>query len=193
MSTKMKINRACANPNRWTFTIKPIKEILKKYVRTGQGWVDPFSGRHSMAEFTNDLNPKIPAGYHLQAEDFCKMLEGKFNGVLFDPPYSPTQIKRSYEGMGLKPKQEETQSNFYSKVKNAICDKIKMDGYSISFGWESGGFGKARGFEIIEILLIYHGSHHNDTIVTVEQKKWEQKKINFPDQAAGDPAGPARG
>jgi len=29
--------------------------------------------------------------------------------------------------------------------------------------------GKNRGFEIVEILLVAHGGHHNDTIVTVEK------------------------
>ena len=30
--------------------------------------------------------------------------------------------------------------------------------------------GKNRGFEIVEILLVAHGGHHNDTICTVEKK-----------------------
>ncbi len=47
---------------------------------------------------------------------------------------------------------------------------IKVGGYAISFGWNSSGFGKKRGFEIIEILLVAHGGRHNDTIVTVERK-----------------------
>lgn len=51
-----------------------------------------------------------------------------------------------------------------------VSPKIKISGYAICFGWNSVGFGKQRGFEIIEILLICHGGHHNDTIVTVERK-----------------------
>jgi hypothetical protein len=54
---------------------------------------------------------------------------------------------------------------------NPICDKIKVGGYAISFGWNSNAFGATRGFEVVEILLVPHGGHHNDTIVTVEQKK----------------------
>jgi hypothetical protein len=30
--------------------------------------------------------------------------------------------------------------------------------------------GKNRGFEIVEILIVAHGGHHNDTLVTVERK-----------------------
>jgi hypothetical protein len=53
---------------------------------------------------------------------------------------------------------------------NPLANKIKVGGYCISFGWNSNGMGKNRGFEIVEILLVSHGGHHNDTIVTVERK-----------------------
>ena len=59
---------------------------------------------------------------------------------------------------------------FYEKVKSAACEKIKPGGYAISFGWNTNGFGKARGFEIVEIMLVAHGGSKNDTIVTVERK-----------------------
>ncbi len=81
-------------PNKWTFKIQPIAKLLAKYVGTGNGWIDPFAGENSPAEITNDLNPKRPAKYHLHAEDFAKQLEGKWKGVLFDPPYSLTANER---------------------------------------------------------------------------------------------------
>lgn len=156
--------------NKWTFTIKPIKQLLDRYVKNGEGWIDPFAGKHSPAEFTNDLNPEMPTTHHMYAEDYCNLMVGPFNGVLFDPPYSYRQIKECYNSIGLKVYQQDTQSRFYNSVKNAICDKIIPLGYAISFGWNSVGFGKKRGFQLTEILLVSHGGHHNDTIVTVEQK-----------------------
>ena len=157
-------------PNRWTFTIKPIKNLLDRYVGDGIGWVDPFAGMNSPAEFTNDLNPKMHSVHHMTAVDFCNMLPGTYHGVLFDPPYSYRQIKECYGGIGLVVHQEDTQNSFYSKVLDAICGKIVPGGYAISFGWNSVGFGKSRGFEIAEILLVCHGGHHNDTVVTVDRK-----------------------
>jgi hypothetical protein len=59
---------------------------------------------------------------------------------------------------------------FPSNVINEIYRKIKLGGYAISFGWNSSGFGKKRGFEVKEIYLINHKRGHNDTIVTIEQK-----------------------
>lgn len=166
----MKITRVWAMPSKETFKIKPIKLLLEKYVGDGRGWIDPFAGNNSPAEFTNDLNPNTKARNHLNAKEFCDGFKKKLKGVLFDPPYSYRQVKECYEGIGIKPTQQDTQSRFYNKVMNAICNRIKVGGYSISFGWNSSGFGKNRGFKIIEILLIAHGGHHNDTICVVEQK-----------------------
>ena len=51
----MKMNRVWAMPNKWTFKIPPIAELLARYVGDGKGWIDPFAGMYSPAEFTNDL------------------------------------------------------------------------------------------------------------------------------------------
>lgn len=166
----LRIERAWAMPNKWTFAIRPIAQLLARYVGDGKGWIDPFAGEYSPAELTNDLNPKRHAGFHMLAEEFCAMLDGPLEGVLFDPPYSFRQVKECYEGIGFKVSQSDTQSNFYARVMDAICGKIQLGGYAISFGWNNNGFGKKRGFEIREILLVAHGAHHNDTIVTVEVK-----------------------
>ena len=168
----MIINRVWAMPSRWTFTIKPIAELLSRYVGDGKGWIDPFAGENSPAEFTNDLNPEMDTIFHLEAIEFCKQLKGVYTGVLFDPPYSYRQISDCYKGIGLKATQQDTQSFFYNKVMNEVCDKIQVDGIAITCGWHSNGFGKRRGFDLIEVLLVAHGSssHRNDTIVTVERK-----------------------
>lgn len=162
-------NRKWAMPNKWTFKIDPIKRLVNKYVGDGLGWIDPFAGENSLAEITNDLNPERPTKFHLKAEDFLNQLEGQFNGVLFDPPYSNRQIKEVYESVGLKFTQEDSQGLFIHE-KRIAASKIKLGGLAICCGWNSNGFGKNLGFEIVEILLVAHGSMHNDTIVTVERK-----------------------
>jgi hypothetical protein len=168
----MIVTRHTAPPNRWTFTIRPIQELLGRYVGDGIGWVDPFAGLHSPAELTNDLNPAMPTTYHLFADAFCaQVCTGPYSGVLFDPPYSYRQISECYKGFGIKPTALDTSNRFYNKVMNAICDKIMPGGYAISCGWNSNGFGSNRGFAVAEILLVAHGQHHNDTIVTVERKR----------------------
>lgn len=169
--TQMIVTRHKAPPNRWTFQIKPIAELLVRYVGDGRGWVDPFAGMYSPAELTNDLNPDLPSQYHVLADEFCQMVcSGPYKGVLFDPPYSYRQISECYKGFGIKATALDTSNRFYNRVMNAICDKIEPGGYAISFGWNSNGFGINRGFELVEVMVVAHGQHHNDTIVTVERK-----------------------
>lgn len=174
----MEITRAWAMPNRETFKIKPIQKlIMKHYLSTLNNdgiTVDPFvrnSELKNICDITNDINPAIKASYNLDAKDFVKLLEDEsVSLMLFDPPYSPRQLKDCYQNMGKEFMKSDAQSSFYSNVKNVAKDKILPGGLVISFGWNSGGMGKTRGFEIIEILLIHHGGNINDTICTVERK-----------------------
>ncbi len=167
----MKINRIWAMPNKWTFQIKPIKELLDRYVKDGKGWIDPFAGMSSPAEITNDLNPNANAKYNIEALDFLNKLNGfKYLGALFDPPYSLRQIMECYEGVGKDVDKKWATTKFYTDVKNKLSEKISPGGYAICCGWNSIGLGKKRGFKLIEVLLICHGRLHNDTIVTVERK-----------------------
>lgn len=158
-------------PNKWTFQIPPIADLLSRYVGDGRGWIDPFAGMTSPAEFTNDLNPDSPAKYHLDALDFLKQLPGQYRGVLFDPPYSPRQVKECYDSIGKHMEQDDALLGYKrGQYKSTVTPLIKQNGMAITFGWNTVGMGKKLGFEIIEILLVCHGSDHNDTIVTVERK-----------------------
>ena len=166
----MLINRVWAMPNCWTFKIRPIADLLARYVGDGKEWFDPFSGMFSPASVTNDLNPESKALYHFDALDFLKQLKGQFKGVLFDPPYSLRQVKECYEGLGRDFTMADSQVGSWTQHKMEIANLVKPGGLALSFGWNSQGIGKQNGFEIIEILLVCHGGAHNDTIVTVEKK-----------------------
>ena len=110
----LKIARIWAMPNKWTFKIKPIKEIVDRYVGDGKGWIDPFAGMNSPAEFTNDLNLKANAKYHLKAIDFINLMNGQtFKGVLFDPPYSGRQVKECYNDLDIEIQRDDTNLFFY--------------------------------------------------------------------------------
>ena len=157
-------------PNKETFKIKPIKELLDRYIKSSN-WIDPFCGKSEINCLKNDLNLDISVRYHMDAYSFCKKFKDKkFDGALFDPPYSPRQIKECYNKIGLSLSFEDTQAKFWSRIKDILAKMIIKSGYVISFGWNSGGFGLNRGFKIVEILLVPHGGNHNDTIVVVEKK-----------------------
>ena len=171
----MEIERKWAMPNKWTFTIKPIKELLWEEICPGfsmsddrdryiDGWCDPFSGYNSWARIRNDINKDTDAQYHLDALSFLKRMDSNnFKGVLYDPPYSITQA-RQYG------KKEFSSMKYWADCKNEIARIIKPGGKAICFGWNSMGLGKNRGFKMTRILLVAHGGSKNDTICTVETK-----------------------
>lgn len=64
----MIIERKWAMSNKWTFTIPPIRDLLKEEMTEGV-WVDPFAGENSPASITNDLNPDRRADCHMDALD----------------------------------------------------------------------------------------------------------------------------
>ena len=157
-------------PNRWTFQIQPIAELIKQEINDGI-WVDPFAGLYSPASITNDLNPNHPTTYHMDAIEFLKIFEdGSVDGILFDPPYSPRQVKECYMGISGDIRWD-GRSTFWSEAKNQCARILKDGGKAICFGWNSMGLGLNRGFEMKRILLVPHGGSKNDTICTVEEKR----------------------
>ncbi len=166
----VQIERVWAMPSKWTFEIGPIAALLKRYA-VGAGWIDPFCGEKSPAEFRNDLNPaNTHAQSHLEALDYLMLHVGPVAGVIFDPPYSLTQVSRSYKDIGLVFKGSENLTGGFPKVRARLAELLPIGAPSISFGWNTAGLGKKNGMEIVEILIVAHGSNRNDTLVTVERK-----------------------
>ena len=165
----IKINREWAMPNSNTFSIKPIRELIERYL--SGTIIDPFANQNKLATITNDLDPQYDTDYHMDATEFLKMLDNNSaDVVLWDPPYSPRQIMECYKKFNMTVNMQTTQASYWSKQKEQIARIVKPNGIVITCGWNSGGIGKKYGFKIIEILLVAHGGWHNDTIVTVERK-----------------------
>ena len=166
---KMTISREWCMPNSKTFSIKPIRKLIDKYIFGVS--VDPFANDAKLATITNDIDPNCPTDYHLDATDFLKMQEdSSVDCVLYDPPYSPRQVSECYKMFGRTVNTKTTQSKYWSEQKEQIGRIVKKGGYVITCSWNSGGIGKKYGFEIVEIMLVAHGGWHNDTIVVVEKK-----------------------
>lgn len=158
-------------PNSNTFEMKCVKKLIYSYFDKNKLSVDPFANRNRIAKYCNDIDPQYNTEYNLDALVFLKQFsDNQIDFLLYDPPYSPRQVSECYKQVGMTVNTETTQSSFWGKLKNEISRIVKSDGIVISFGWNSGGIGKTKGFEIVEILIINHGGRHNDTICTVERK-----------------------
>jgi hypothetical protein len=165
-------NRIWAMPSPNTFDIPPIGEFVKHYL-SGIS-VDPFARNKRWATYTNDLNPNTEADSHMDILDFLGMLKEKgvkANTVIFDPPYSPRQMSEVYQSVGLVFGIRGGQRvNRWKQERDLINEIMVQGGIVLSFGWNTIGMGKKRGYKIEEIILICHGGGHNDTICMAERK-----------------------
>jgi len=168
----MNLQRAWAMPNHNTFDIAPIRAWLAPYL---QGVIiDPFARDQKLATITNDLNPATSAQYHMDVFAFVDWLltfKEQADVILFDPPYSPRQLKECYESIGRAFTTQDGQvPGRWTKARDGLAQMLRPGGHALSFGWNSSGFGKKRGFELVRVLLVCHGSGHNDTICVAERK-----------------------
>lgn len=179
----MKMNRVWAMANKDTMQVEPIREFVYEYLEPGMVSIDPFARNCKIATYTNDLNPKTKAEYHLDVLDFFKMLEEKEIKVdlcIFDPPYSLSSAKRCYEGMKLNLSLEDTwRFGRWNREHDLLNKIVKVNGYVLSFGYNSIGMGIERYYILEEILLVCHGGAHNDTICIAERKRNHQEELEI--------------
>lgn len=167
----MIFDRVWAMPNADTFSVPPIGAFVQRYLAASRVSVDPFARNKEWATITNDLNPDTKAQHHLDAVTFLNSLSGQaFDLGIVDPPYSPRQISECYKQVGRVVGMKETQSSFWTNIRNALDPLIPFGGIVLHFGWNSVGMGKTRGYELLEILMVCRGGAHNDTICIAERK-----------------------
>lgn len=113
----MKIDQVWAMPNKNTFEIKPIKELLLEEIGDNF-WVGPFANRNKYATITNDLNSEFDTDYHMDALDFLKTFEDNLvDGILYDPPFSPRQVNECYKDFGYNVTWDTTKASFWGNQK----------------------------------------------------------------------------
>jgi len=171
------MSRAWAMPNRSTFDVPPIADMVRKYL-CGVS-VDPFARNKRWATHTNDLNPFTEAEHHMDAVTFLNILADngvKADCVILDPPYSPRQIAECYQAAGLNIGMKDTQNAaLYASVRTSARRLCGIGTTVLSFGWNSAGMGA--GFQTLELLLVAHGGAHNDTICMAERMVEEQMDL----------------
>tara|TARA_R100000789_G_C2908216_1_gene122501 strand:- start:63 stop:512 length:450 start_codon:yes stop_codon:yes gene_type:complete len=147
----IKFERHWCMPSHQTFSIKPFRDLIEKEL--GSEYIDPF-----------------PYPFKQDAVEYLKRIPSKLaECCVFDPPYSQRQLKEMYNDAGLS-FNHPMNSGYWAVCKKEIGRIMKSGGKVISFGWNTNGIGKKYGFKITKIVLVAHGSQHNDTIATVEIK-----------------------
>lgn len=174
----MRMHRAFSMPNAATFQMGPVSDLLDRWLAGRRCVVDPFCGDSDRGHHRNDLRDGTDA---LEWLPRLKEQGVRATAVLLDPPYSPRQIAEHYRAAGRQPTTGDTQNaRLYRLAREGLDALLEPGGIAISCGWSSTGFGEARGYELLELLLVHHGGAHHDTIVLVERKR----HANINDRAA---------
>ena len=175
MNDTFRFSRIWAMPNADTFSVPPIGEFVKRYLAEATLSCDPFARNKRWFTYTNDINPETAADSHMDASDFLLMLQKrqvKVDLFIFDPPYSPRQLKECYDSVGRKMQMEDGQTARLRKEwRDLTMPLLTNNAVVLSFGWNSVGFGKELAFDIEEILMVCHGADHNDTICLAERRR----------------------
>lgn len=110
----------------------------------------------------NDIRPEMYPDVSIDAYDIDAITAlGRFQTVVFDPPYSAYQAVHSYGGVKMQE---------VSRARQGIQRVLDLEGVVISLGWNSTGMGEKRGYAKEAILLVNSGGSHNDIIITVERR-----------------------
>ncbi|MGY4538191.1 hypothetical protein ACVW0P_002611 [Mucilaginibacter sp. UYNi724] len=147
--------------HRYTFSVKAIRHWVEQ---TCEGRVlNSFAGKTKLAlyETRNDLDPKMPADYHLDALAFLRGWSGKkFNTILLDPPYAFRKSMELYKGIVCSP---------FRQLKEALPECLEAGGLVITFGYHSVVMGRNRNFQLERLALFSHGGAIHDTIASAER------------------------
>jgi len=147
--------------NRYTFSVAPVRAWVESVCKGRV--LNLFAGKTKLAvdETRNDLDPEVPADYHLDALEFLRRWKGeKFDTILLDPPYAYRKSMEMYKGMVCSP---------FRKLKDAIPACLHPAGVMVTFGYHSIVMGSSRGFQLEQLTLFSHGGAIHDTIVRVER------------------------
>lgn len=167
--------REFAWPSKDTFSIPVLYDFVKRYHKHSAVSLDPFARNFTLATYRNDLNPNTLAEYHLDVFDFLKLMLDKLGErsvdlIIFDPPFSPRQLKESYEEAGKGFKTTDAWRTCGWRDEKALCNMLlKQNGVFLDFGWDNGGI-MFSGYEILEVGIVVHGGGSNATLCMAQRK-----------------------
>ena len=151
-------------PRRYTFEAPKVKEWTEQWCHGGV--LNLFAGKTvlDVCELRVDLDENMPADYYMDAYEFvvkCVNEGVKFDTIILDPPWNYRKAREKYEGRWI---------GKLTKVKNLIPQILNDNGVVISWGYDTVGMSKSRGFKKVAICLVCQNGDHNDFMGLVEEK-----------------------
>ena len=160
----MKFTYLSQPPKRYTFQQPKLKQWTEEQCKGKT--LNLFAGitKLNINETRVDIDPNVPADFYMDALkfiDFAREKNMKFDTVILDPPYNLRKSREKYNGRYI---------GSFTKIKNALLSVLSEEAIVITFGYDTVGMSKCRGFEKIGICIVCHSGDHNDTLCLVERK-----------------------
>ncbi len=149
-------------PKRWTFEQPKLRKWIEKWCKGKV--LNLFAGKVKLNvdEIRVDISSEFNPYYCMDAYEFIKKYDNKFDTIILDPPYNLRKAREKYKGRYfISP---------FQKIKKEIHKLLNDGGRIITLGFDSCGMSRKLGFKKIAICLVCHSGDHNDTICVVEEK-----------------------
>jgi hypothetical protein len=147
------------NLRRFTFQSPRIKSWVES--RCCGKVLNLFAGntKLNLDEFRIDMDITALADKNVDAYEYVKNCDIKYDTVLLDPPYSYRKSMEMYNG------------NYSSKFKLIADELVRISNRVISFGYHSSFMGNVREYNLEELCVFGHGGAQHCTIAIIEVKR----------------------
>ncbi len=163
-----------ANCYQYTFDAKPVKEFVEECCYGNVA--NLFAGKNRLVgdfvEYRIDSSNEFNPGFNMLATDFLKQNQKEkmlFDCMIFDPPWNERKSKEFYGGRYI---------GKFQLIKELMTDVLKLGGRIISCGYEITYFGRDRGFELTDLLIVNPKGEIRPYFVSVEEKVFEGHKLS---------------
>lgn len=155
----MNFTYLCQPPKRYTFEQPKLKKWCEEW---SKGKVlNLFAGttKMNLDEYRVDIDASTNPDFCGDAFEFVTTTTIKFDTIILDPPYNLRKSREKYGGRFI---------GSFTKIKNELVRIINDGGRVITFGYDTVGMSRSRGFEKVAICVVCHNGDHNDTLCLVE-------------------------
>ena len=150
------------NLRRYTFGSPKIKKWVED--NSKGKCLNLFAGKTklNLNEVRNDLDKDAIADFNMDALEFVKQCNDKFDTIILDPPYALRKAMEMYNG---------NYSSKFKKIADEIPKLCHKDTKIISFGYHSTFLGNIRGYTLEKMCVFAHGGAQHCTIAIIEVLK----------------------
>lgn len=117
-----------------------------------------------------DSSSEFDPDYNMNAKDYLLMVKKEtFDTIIYDPPWNERKSKELYNGRYI---------GQFTKMKNNIISILKARGKVISLGYEISNFGKIRGMQLEELVVVNPFGEIRPYFISIE-RKIQNKKLEL--------------